>query len=266
VIVAARFLRDRRRGLFGWTIAIFGYVLMNDALYPSIRGQEGFAETIRNLPDSVRALIGNLGELAITEPKGYLQARLLGSAFPILLCVFAISNAARSIGGSEEDGTLQWLVAQPVARRQIALERAVAWVVLTVVLGIVSTAGIVATAPLVDLLDGIDLANLVAACGASIALALAHGAIAFAVGAATGSRSPALASATAVLVGGYLLAGFGSVTAAIERIAIVSPWHWFLDPIIIADGPTWSSVVPALAVALVAVAVGVHQFDRRDLH
>lgn len=266
MIVTARFMRDRQRGLIGWSIAIFGYIVMNDALYPSIRGQDSFADTIRNLPESVRALIGNLGELLITEPRGYLQARLIGSAFPILLCVFAISNGARAIGGSEEDGTLQWLVAQPMARRRIAVERAIAWVVLTVVLGVVSTAGIVATAPIVDLLDGVDVGNLVAACGAATLLALAHGAIAFAVGASTGSRGPGLAAATAVLVGGYLLAGFGEVTEAIERVAVVSPWRWYLDPIILAEGPVWSSVVPATGLTVIAIAVGVQRFESRDLH
>ena len=47
---------------------------------------------------------------------------------PLLLLVFAIGLGARAIAGSEQEGTLELLLSNPVTRRTVVAERYLAMV------------------------------------------------------------------------------------------------------------------------------------------
>jgi ABC-2 type transport system permease protein len=103
------------------------------------------------------------------------------------------------------------------------------------------------------------------ACVAVFALGLLHGSLAFAVGAAAGRRGVAVALATAVAVAGYLVE---TVLAAAGDLGIVrqlSPWHWYLDRNLLAEGPTPAAIVLPIAVSAALLAAGWAAFRRRDL-
>jgi ABC-2 type transport system permease protein len=95
-------------------------------------------------------------------------------------------------------------------------------------------------------------------------LAVEHGLIAIAVGAATGRRAIAIAVAAAVAVGGYLLYVLGQLLPQLEPWSVLSPFRQALE-----GGP----VAPTLSLAFVAVvAVGAAvvllaapRWNRRDL-
>jgi ABC-2 type transport system permease protein len=95
-------------------------------------------------------------------------------------------------------------------------------------------------------------------------LAVEFGAVALAVGAVTGSRAVAVATTGGLAVAAYLLYLVG------QLVESVRPYRW-LSPIYqaIVDGPI-GPTAPGIAVimplvAVVAVAVAVPVFDRRDL-
>ena len=263
--VLRRFLRDRRRAYLWWSLGMAAMVGLTVAFYPSIRGEASFEELMEDLPEAVRALVGAETGIAFTSPAGYLHSRMFASLVPILLLIFGIGLGARAIGGSEDDGTLEFLLANPVTRRRVALERAVGVVVLVLALTAFGAVALFALGPTVDVLDGISAGRIGAAWSASAALAMVHAALAFAVGAATGRRAPALATATVVAVGGYLLEGLLAVTDTLGPLRVVSPWHWYLERNTLADGPTATGVVAPVAVTVVLALVSAWRFERRDL-
>src|SRR5204863_8598994 len=104
----------------------------------------------------------------------------------------------------------QRVVAAPVTRRRIAIERfgaAKVLVLLQVVIGLVTGIAVGAS---VGVFDDVSVGRFVIATIAVAELALLHLAIAFAVGAATGRRGPALSAASAVAVGGHVPYGVAS--------------------------------------------------------
>ena len=106
---------------------------------------------------------------------------------------------------------------------------------------------------------------MVGACVAVFALGLLHGSLAFAIGAAAGRRGVAVAVATAVAVAGYLVE---TVLAAAGDLGIVrqlSPWHWYLDRNLLAEGASPAAVLLPLAISAVLVAAAWALFRRRDL-
>lgn len=152
---------------------------------------------------------------------------MFGLILPILLLIFAVGAGAYAIGGSEEDGTLELLLSNPVTRGRVLIERLVAVVALSLGLGIVTTASLLAFSPPFGLLEGVSIPRLVAAVFAATAFGLMHGAIAFAAGAWTGRRSVAIATAATVAVIGNLLNAVAASSESLHILRFASPWHWY---------------------------------------
>jgi ABC-2 type transport system permease protein len=138
-------------------------------------------------------------------------------------------------------------------------------VVLLVVLVAVFSLALVAFGAPFGVLDGVSLPGLLGACAGIFGIALLHASIAFAVGAATGRRGPAIAVATAIAVGGYLVQSLLSLTDALAPLRTITPWHWYLDRNMLADGPAVTAIVLPLVVSVPVVLAGWAAFRRRDL-
>jgi ABC-2 type transport system permease protein len=264
--ITARLLRDRTRGLVGWSLGMVAIVVLTVAFYPAVKDQgEILDQMINAMPDALKAAVGYDAAVPLTSPAGYLNARLFAILAPVLAVIFAIGLGAQAVGGLEEAGQLEPLLANPVTRVRVALERYAAGVALLAVLIAVLAASTVGLSAPFGALDGVSLGGLAGACAAAGCLALLHGSVAFAVGAATGRRSPAIAAASSVAVGGYLVQSLHSVTEALDPLRFVNPWHWYLRRNMLAEGVPLDAIVVPLAVSAVLLAAGVLAFRRRDL-
>ena len=103
---------------------------------------------------------------------------------PLLLLVAAIGAGAGAIAGEEERGTLELLLANPVSRTKVVLEKSVALVAEIAGLGFVLWLALLVGALLTSM--DISAGHLAAATLSAVLLALAYGAIALLLGAATG--------------------------------------------------------------------------------
>lgn len=265
MIVGARLLRDRRRSLLWWSLGIVGLVLFTVSLFPTIEGQESFDELAEQLPPAMRSMFGMDDSVPLTSAPGYLHGRLFSSMLPLLLLVFGIGTGARAIAGSEQDGTLELLLANPVTRASVVVQRYLAMVAMLAVLTVVFVVSLVVLALPFGALDGISFAGLLGASAGAFGIALLHASVAFAVGAATGRRGWALAAATTLAAGGYLFQGLIGISDVVASVRFVSPWHWYLGRNMLAQGVAPDAVVVPLVVAGVLFGVGSALFFGRDL-
>lgn len=264
-LVLARYLRDSRRSAGWWTLGMIALVAFTVAFYPSVKGNATFDELFEDLPEAVRALVGAQEGIPLTSPPGYLHGRLFSIMVPVLLLTFGVGHGARAIGGSEAEGTLELLLANPVTRRRVVAERYAALMLLLGAVTAALTLSLLALGPPVGLLDGVRITRLLGAATAAFGLALLHTTLAFAVGCATGRPAPAVAVATSVASGGYLLQGLAAASGGLGAVEALSPWHWYLDRNVLADGLAPIAVIGPIAVAGVLFALGAWRFDRRDL-
>ncbi len=265
-VVIARFLRDTRRSTAWWALGMVALVVFTVAFYPSVKGNEAFDQLFEDLPQAVRALVGAQEGIPLTSPPGYLHARLFSVMVPVLLITLGIGLGARAIGGSEGDGTLELLLAQPVTRLRVVTERYGAVVAVLAAVSATLTVSLIALGPIVGLLDGIAIGALLAATGAAFCLALMHATLAFAVGCATGRSGPAVAAGTSVAAGGYLLQGVVAASGGRPVVETLSPWHWYLDRNILIDGLALLAVIGPVVVGAPLFVAGCWLFNRRDLH
>ena len=252
-------LIQQRRSLIGWALAMAAVTAIYVSFWPAMGSGEELQALIDGLPEG---LVSALGYDGLGSAAGYLESTVFGLLGPMLLLVFVIGWAARTIAGLEEDGALELESTAPIARRRVLLERASALAVSVV--GLCLVAGAVSTALVVALDMDVTIAGILAATLGMALLVLAHGAVGLAVGAATGRRVFALGAGAGLAVAGYMANAIGAMLDDGDWLRALSPFHWYLggEPLISGVGIGYLGLV---AVTVVALVVAVWAYERRDL-
>jgi ABC-2 type transport system permease protein len=258
--VLARSLRELDRSAVGWSIAIVGVSLMYSAFYPSIRDSAAsLQDYMDKLPEAVKSVIG----ADYTSPAGYLRSELFSSLGVILFLIFAIGAGSRAIAGEEERRTLDLVLSTPVRRRTLIANKALAVVVVTLVMAAILFVVTLAAGPLFGL--HVPAIRLAGACIMLALLALAFGAIALAVATATGRRSLGNAIAGAVAVVAMVVNALAAQVSSLHPVRPLSPFRWYLDPDPLVHPLEPVNVLVLVGIVIVAFAIAMVAFDRRDL-
>lgn len=256
-------LRDQARNLLTWGIGVAAYVLLLMSVYPSIRKSAGSLQGyVNNLPPAVRAaFLGPGGDF--TSPTGYINTELLSWLAPIVFIAFAIGVAGRALAGEEEDGTLSLLLAYPVSRRRLALQKFAALAVLVSAIGFAFWASLtIATAILGTPVGALPLFEAVLR---FTLLALAIGSVTLATGAATGRRSVGAAVGAGVAVAMYLLHTLAQVNSTVHPYRVLSLFYYSGGTTPLGRGLGIVDVVVLVCTAMVFLAMTLVFFERRDV-
>ena len=260
--IVAKVLHDQWRALAVWTVLsgiLAGFYL---SLYPSIGAVEQMQQLLDSMPPAIRAIFAAEG-VDIGTPAGYLNVELFTFMLPLLVMAVALPVAAGATAGEEERGTLELLLANPVPRWRIAVEKFIA---MTVEIAVV-VAGIWIALALTARAGGIDLAiDRVGAALASVGLlGLVIGAIAMAIGAFTGSRMLSIGIALAAAVGGFFVNVLSPLVEGLKAFRFLSPHFHYIGYDPLANGLDAGHAVILLLATGVMLGIAVLAFERRDL-
>jgi ABC-2 type transport system permease protein len=261
--VFRRIVAARKKSLIAWTISLVALMAMMVFAYPAVADQDVFAEMMEDYPEFVEQIMGLGSGLSITSPAGYLNSQVFANMLPLLLIIFGIGLATKETAGEERDRTLDLLLAHPITRSRVVLEKAGALLATGLWLGVVSAITLIALGPIVDL--DIGLSAYVGATLSSVVAAWVFGALALALGAATGSRAVAIGGASGAAVVFYVLWGLAPLIGALEFTNSFNPWYWVMagDPII--HGIQGGNLLLLAGVTGTLVAAAVWGMRRRDL-
>jgi len=257
-------LRDQRRSLLIWVVSLTAYVLMMCFVFPSVReSAAGMQDYIENMPEAFRrAFMGESTDFgsAVT----YLNSELFAFMSPLFVMIFAIGLAAAQIAGEEENGTLSLLLAHPVSRTRLLLQKFA-----VLVAGTVALCGAHLAAMAVgDVAVGLDLSatSLLGAHVSLVLLGLSVATVAFAAGAATGRRGLTIAVGAAVGAVAYLLHVVAPMVESLAWLRKLSLFYYYggAEPLRLGLRPAYAGVL--LAVIVVAALVAWVSFERRDVH
>jgi ABC-2 type transport system permease protein len=155
------------------------------------------------------------------------------------------------------------LLAEPVSRTRVLLEKAAAMVAGTVLLSATLGVTLVLEGRLFDMVIPMD--RVAAAMLHLALLGLVFGAMALAVGAVTGDVGLSRAIPTGVAVVAYLVNGLGAMVSWLEPLQPYSPFYQYIAHDPLRTGVSGPAAAVAVATVVVLVIAGVWGFRRRDV-
>ncbi|MGI9607918.1 MAG: ABC transporter permease subunit [Acidimicrobiales bacterium] len=260
--LAARYLAARARSLIAWALGILGFTLLIVAIYPTVRDSENFSAAVEDYPDAIKEFLGGEAAFDLASGPGFLNAEMYSLMLPLLLAFVAVGIGA-SLGGDQESGLMDVVLANPISRAGVVMAKTITLIVSVVGLAAIVGVSVLAFDPVVDL--GIGVSNVMAATVATSLLVIFHGLVAAAVGALTGRRSAAIGVAVTVFAAGYILNGLGGLVSWLEPLRPISPYHHAVggNPLLEGWNATGFAVLAAMSVATFAATIVA--FERRDI-
>lgn len=260
--ISRKTLRDQRHGLLAWAAGVASLVALYVAMWPSVHKEPSMTSLIENMPKALRALFA-AGGADYSTPTGYVQIELLSFMGPMLLLIYAITTGAAAIAGEEERGTADLLLSCPVSRTEIVLRKAVALLVGVVGLAAVMGVSLIGEGAAAGM--HLPYGHVVAAMTHLALLALVFGALALAVGAATGHAVASRAVPAVVAVAAYILNGLGEVISWLHPVRKFSPFYQYIGHDPLRSGFSLAALVVAGLTVAGLTLLAVVTVRRRDL-
>ncbi len=242
--------KEQRRGLIGWSI---GFAIIPMGYLPSYQSlkEQGSLDIKQN------KMYEAMGISNFASASGYLNATVYSLMGLLLILIFAVTVASRTVA-QEESGVLDLLLAQPISRMNLLLQRFAALAVQIAIATTVLTLSVIAGTGAGGL--HVPTSNIVAASAGLGLLALVLGAITLLVGAATGKRSVTMGSAALLAAAGYLANNLGG-----DFVRKLSPFYWANGGAPLVHGWNGIHLLVLVVVATTALVLTLGAFERRDL-
>ncbi|HEX6288551.1 MAG TPA: ABC transporter permease subunit [Herpetosiphonaceae bacterium] len=258
--VFAKSLYDQRRSLIGWALGLVVMILIVMAAYPAVRDNPAIGQVLEELPQAIVVLIGDLD---IVSAAGYLNSRLFTMILPLMFLIYGIGRGAQAIAGEEERKTLDLLLAYPLDRKRVVAEKFLALCTLLVALGMVAWLAQLVGVALVDM--PISAGRLAGATFNAVLLGLLFGALALALGCATGRRGLSVGVSTALGIAGFFIHGLAPLVEQLEFAQKLSPFYYYIgnDPLRNGLDPLHVGVLSGTTFMLLLLAL--ISFSRRDV-
>jgi polyether ionophore transport system permease protein len=264
--VFGKTLRDSRRAilLVGGVLALL-LVVVSAAIiaeFSTPASRQELENVVAAVPPILQGLAGpvvNVGTLG-----GYLSYKY-GTFFPVIASLWSILALSGTLAGEARRGSLEFVVAAPMSRRRVALEK-LAGHLTAMVIAILLVFLALLVAGRMGTLPG-DEIPAQGALGYALwlgAISLAAGGLAFAAAQFVG-RGSAIGIAGAVMFAGFILNGYHNAIPALAPFANLTWWGWSADHVPLAGQYDWASVALIGVVALVLLVIGVEAFVRRDI-
>ena len=224
----------------------------------------GIDDTLKEFGDEFpQDLLVMFGGGDMSTPEGWYQLETFGLMAPIAIMVVTVTIGARALAGEEAARTMGLLLANPIKRSAIVLEKTVTMVVYAVAVGLATFAGVALGSVLGGL--GMSIGNIAAASLLATLLGLAFGALALTLSAATGRARIAIWGTIGAALALHLLNAFLPLSDSLAGFAKGSPFYYYLTNDPLNNGMNWGhgALLAVLFVGLVGLSVAL--FDRRDV-
>lgn len=254
--VLLKSLRDQKWQVLGFGVALFSMAAVIIFIWPAYKDSLATLE----LPPAVQAFLGS--ELTYASAPGFVSGEFF-SWIPALLIVYAIIQGTGAIAGEESSGTIDLLMAQPLSRRRMVLEKCLASVAGSVLIVAIGYLGFLVSLPFVDI--DLTLADTAVACANMLPIALLFFGLSLWLGVVAPNRGYAAGAATAVAVAAYFINAIATGVDAVSGLRYASPFYYYGAGLPLIEGIDWPHVGLLLGLALLFTAGAMRAFERRDI-
>ncbi len=215
-----------------------------------------------NIPEDMYAFVGSASG-DISTPEGFYQFQTFGMIAPIATGAVAVVLGSQAVAAEEANRTIGLLLANPITRSRVLLEKTLAMGMYSLAVGIATCLGVWLGSLLGSL--GMSLANIAATSLLATMVGLVFGALSLAIGAATGNTRIAASVTAGLAFAAYLTNSLGILNSTLAGLAKATPFHYYLTSDPLNNGIHWGHAATLVGAATVLIAAAVVLFNRRDL-
>lgn len=254
-------LRDIRRSIVWWAAGLFLYPIVIVLIFPSFQDFPEINEILGEEGSILRVMAGNVEDFS--SPEGYLTAESFSLMLPMLFIVFSLWLGTSWMAGEERRGAMEVLLANPIRRSSVLLQKFAAIVTASVGLALIVLIGTVVGAVAIDM--DISYWKVAQACGSLVLLGITFAALAVFLGGATGKTGFTIGVGAAVGVLAYLANSVAPIVDALDWIRYVSPMYYYIGGDPLTNGINLAHAAVLVAASAVMVVLASYLFERRDL-
>jgi ABC-2 type transport system permease protein len=247
-------------------LTIIGYVMFLSSILIGVLYNLMPIETMAKLIDSfpeIKTIFAAFGGGDFSTPEGFFQLEIFSLMVPASMMVAGIVVGTRALAGEESRNTMGLLLANPITRSRIIIEKSLTMVICCVVVGVTTFLGVAAG----SLLGGLDMnmGNIAAGCLLGTLLGLAFGMLALLLAAATGKGRTAAFGSIGVALVSYITASFFPLSSNLADYVKWSPYYYFTGSDPLANGMDWAHAAVLAGMAVVFLILSIYMFMHRDL-
>ncbi len=223
----------------------------------------GIKDSLVQLNDAFpTSMLELFGATDMSTPIGFIQVEMLSLMTPFALIAVGVVMGLDAVAGEASKRTLGLLIATPLSRRRVVLEKAAAMTLAIVLTTVALWLGLLLGSALAGL--GIPTGKLAAALIHQMFMAVFFAMLALATGSFT-DRSSALRLTMAFIVATYFGNWLLSQRPSLSGAAALTPWYYAVEaePVFNGIDPLHLFVLGVGSLLLLSLAVW--GFDRRDL-
>lgn len=259
--IALKTLYQKRVAIFAWTLGIIAMTWLVLIFYPSFSESGALTDMAESLPPSLQSLIGDPNILKTIG--GYMDAQVMQLRIPMLTIVMAIIFGISLSAGDEERGTLGTLLAQPVSRTRVYLEKYLALTISMIVAHIGVLVGIFGSLALIN--ESYSASLILQATAACFVLTMVFATLAFGIGCLTGRKGLATAVVSVAAFGSLLIDSLAPSVTGLQTLEKWLPYYYYTDPSTILRGLDWSAIALHMLWISVVLLLGWASFRHRDV-
>ena len=257
--ILTKTLYERRWSLLIWFFAITASVLSIMIFFPVLRDSLGTA--LKDVPESMQGLLGDAATYQTIT--GYVDLQVIAQMV-FLTIIMGIIAGTSLIAGDENNGTLQTLLAQPVSRTKVYLQKLAALAVITLVASFAIFTGVMLGALFIG--ESLSMTDMVLASVMIWVLTFFFASIAYGVGAATGKRSIAGVVTGFYAFVAYMLTALAGLSDELSSLNYGSPFYYLTEPSVLLEEFSIRNALILLTGAILFIVIGWLRFRRRDIN
>ena len=258
VSIALQSLKARWKTTLVWSVGLFALALLFTGLHGSFVSDSEI--TIASLPENISAFIGDISRAA--DPAGWLGLQLYNIFLPLVAGAIGVTAGAAAIGKEEDANTLELLLASPISRGKILLQKAATIELQLLIITGALFVGVV-VGSLVFTFD-VSLLHVLLATVVGWLMGIVYGFLTLAMQAATGNRGLALSVGIAALIIGYFADALAQLFDWLEPLQYISPFYYYNGPAVLLDGLNSVNLIVLVGLSLVFYTIAHITFSRRD--
>lgn len=257
-------LRQQLRGALYWGVGlgILGWFIL--AFVSDVDMLRQYSELMETMPPVLLQAFGVSDIATLATPEGFVSFGFFTYAI-LLMAVYAVAGGLSITANDEDDGRMDALLALPVARWQVVVERFGAYVVFVGILCLMSLAGLyigtfftpleINLQPLAEGCLNMFLPTLTMVAGTMLLSVLLR------------RKSQATTSATSLIVGMYFVFFLGNSASdtILADMSVFSIFYYYNAEGVARDGLQIGHMLTLLITTVVILGVTLWLWERRDV-